>query len=85
MRKYQKILDKLLNPSIIITFQELEYLLGKLGYIEKKTGKTFRSRKAYISKSRKHIIRIHKPHPGNELKKFVKLYLIAELKKQNLI
>jgi len=31
------------------------------------------------------MIRIYKPHLGNELKRYVKIYIIAELKKQNLI
>jgi len=85
MSKYEKFIEKLLNRNSIITFSELEYLLGKLGYEEKKTGKTSGSRKAYINSEAKHIIRIHKPHPGNELKKYQKAYIIAELKKQKLI
>ena len=85
MSKYEKFIEKLLSRNSIITFIELEYLLGKLGYIEKKTGKTSGSRKAYVNSNIKHIIRIHKPHPGNELKKYQKVYIIAELKKQKLI
>jgi len=64
---------KFLNPGSVVTFQELEYLLKKLGYIEKKSGKTSGSRKAYVNPKLKHVFRIHKPHPGNELKKYVKL------------
>jgi hypothetical protein len=85
MSKLDKIIAKLLNPGSTITFQELEYLLKKLGYTEKKTGKTSGSRKAYVNYKSKHIIRIHKPHPGNELKKYAKLYIVNELKRQNLI
>ena len=84
MSKYEKFLSKLLNPSVILTFQELEYLLKKNGYFEKKTGKTSGSRKAYIHNKTKHIIRIHKPHPGNEIKRYVKLYIIDAFKKQEL-
>lgn len=85
MSKLDKIIAKLLNPGSTITFQELEYLLRKLGYVEKKTGKTSGSRKAYLNSETKHVIRIHKPHPGHELKKYVKLYIVNELKRQNLI
>ena len=85
MSKLDKIIEKLLNHGSTISFQELEYLLRKLGYLEKKTGKTAGSRKAYINSQSKHIIRIHKPHPGNELMKYVKLYIINELKKKNLL
>lgn len=68
-----------------ITFTALEYILKKYDYQEKKTGKTSGSRKAYINYQSKHIIRIHKPHPGNEIKKYVKNYIIIELIKQDLI
>ena len=85
MGKLEKLIQKLLNPNSTFTFQELEYLLGKLGYLEKKTGKTSGSRKAYIKLKTKHIMRIHKPHPGNELKRYVKKYIITELKKEELI
>ena len=85
MSKYDKILGKLLDHKSVIKFQELEYLLGQLGYIEKKTGKTSGSRKAYINEKSKHIIRIHKPHPGNELKKYVKDAIVAELQKMKLV
>lgn len=85
MSKLQKTVDKLLKLQQVFTFKDLEYLLGKLGYTEKKTGKTSGSRKAYINKTSLHIIRIHKPHPGNEIKRYVKTYLINELKKQGLI
>lgn len=85
MSKLRKIIDKLLNLNQVFTFQELEYILGKFGYTEKKTGKTSGSRKAYVNKDSLHVIRIHKPHPGNEIKKYVRTYLISELKKQDLI
>lgn len=85
MSQFEKIIAKLLNNDAVLSFQELEYLLNKLGYEEKKTGKTSGSRKAYIHYDKKHIIRIHRPHPGNDIKKYVKSYLIDELKKQDLI
>lgn len=85
MSKFLKVADKLLNLNTSFTFQELEYLLGKLGYKEKKTGKTSGSRKAYINEDLNHIIRIHKPHPGNELKRYVRIYIIEELRRHNLI
>jgi len=85
MSKLQKLIDKFLNLQQVFTFKELEYLLGKFKYIEKKTGKTSGSRKAYINETTLHIIRIHKPHPGNEIKRYIRVYLINELKKQGLI
>ncbi len=85
MGKLEKLIQKILNENTILTFQELEYLLGKFGYIEKPTGKTSGSRKAYIKPETKHIIRIHKPHPGNELRKYAKKYIVSELKKEGLL
>lgn len=85
MSKYDKTLSRLIDSTIISTFQELEYILKKLGYKEKKLAKTSGSRVAYYNDKNNHIIRIHKPHPGNELKKYVKKYIVSELKKNNLI
>ena len=85
MSKLKKLIEKLLNSNSSFTYQELEYLLGKFNYDKKKTGKTSGSRVAFIRVDSKHIIRIHKPHPGNELKKYVKKYIIVELKKEGLI
>jgi hypothetical protein len=85
MGRLEKLIEKLLNPGSTITFQELEFILRKLEYTEKKTGKTSGSRKAYVNIDIKHIIRIHKPHPGNELKVYVKNYIVTELRKKKLI
>jgi len=85
MSKLKKLIAKLLNPASNFTYHELEFLLGKFNYKQKKTGKTSGSRVAFIRLETKHIIRIHKPHPGNELKKYVKKYIIVELKKEGII
>lgn len=85
MSRLAKILERLLDPTTTITFQELEYVLGKLGYKQKKKGKTSASRRAYINPDSNHIIRIHKPHLGNELKRYAKNYITEELKKQKLL
>jgi len=85
MSKYDKVLLKLLNRSSTITYQEIKYLLGKLGYKEIQKGKTSGSRVAFISKESKGIISLHRPHPGNELKDYVKKEIISELKDKKLI
>ena len=85
MSKYDKVLLKLLNRSSTITYQEIKYLLGKLGYKETQKGKTSRSRVAFVNYEDKNIIRLHKPHPGNELKDYVKREIISELKDKKLI
>lgn len=68
-----------------MTYQEISYLLGKLGYTESQKGKTSGSRVTFVNMLDKHIIRLHKPHPGNELKSYVKREIIAELKDKKLI
>ncbi len=85
MSKYDKVLLKLLNRNSTITYQEIKYLLGKLGYEESQKGKTSGSRVAFINVEDKYIIRLHKPHPGNELKDYVKREIISELKDKKLI
>jgi hypothetical protein len=85
MGKLDKIISKFKDPKSVIVYNELEYLLGQIGYLEKKTGKTSGSRKAFIHPKTKHIIRIHKPHPGNELKSYVKEFIITELIEQGLL
>jgi len=85
MSKYDKVLLKLLNRNSTITYQEIKYLLGKLGYEETQKGKTSGSRVAFINYEEKHIIRLHKPHPANELKTYVKREIISELKDKKLL
>ncbi len=85
MSKYDKLIAKLLNRNSTITFQEIKYLFIKLGYIERSMGKTSGSRVAYYNRETNHIIRIHKPHPGNELKDYVKKAIVLELRNGKLI
>jgi len=68
--KYQKILERIINSSGTVTYVELTYLLKKLGYDEIKTGKTSGSRVAFYNQKRRLLIRLHKPHPSNELKDY---------------
>jgi len=85
MSKYDKLVTKLLNRESIITYQKIKYLLVKMGYKESTKGKTSGSRVAYYNEKTKHIIRLHKPHPGNELKDYVKKAIAAELTNRKLI
>ena len=85
MSKLNKLISKLLDRKSIITYQELKYLLGKLGYEQSNKGKTSGSRVAYFHPTTKHIIRLHKPHPGNELKDYVKKAVVQELRNRKLI
>jgi len=85
MSKYNKVLLKLLNRSSTISYQEIKYLPGILGYKGTQKGQTSGSRVAFINYEDKHIIRLHKPHSENELKDYVKREIISELKDKKLI
>lgn len=85
MSKHEKLILKLLDRTSIVTYSEIVSLLSKLGYIESQKGKTSGSRVAFINLETKHIIRLHKPHPGNELKDYVKKYIIKELQDKEIL
>jgi hypothetical protein len=85
MSKKEKLIAKLQNLKSSFNFDELETLLESLGYLEQKNGKTSGSRRAYFNKEIDHLIRVHKPHPSNEIKKYFKLYIVKELKDKELI
>ncbi|NOT37714.1 MAG: type II toxin-antitoxin system HicA family toxin [Saprospiraceae bacterium] len=85
MSKFQKILDRIINGSGTITYTELIYVLSKLGYKEIKTGKTSGSRVAFYNDNKKLLIRLHKPHPGNELKDYQIKLICAHLEQNKLL
>ena len=79
MSKEEKLKQRLLSKPKDFTYSELKTLLNHLGYEESQVGKTSGSRVAFIDKSSNHIIRLHKPHPNNELKQYQIEQLIEEL------
>lgn len=83
--KLQKILDRIINNSGTVTYSELSYVLSRFGYQEVKTGKTSGSRVAFYNQSKKLLIRLHKPHPSNELKDYQIKLIKAHLEQNNLI
>ena len=85
MSKDEKLLKRLLARPKNFTYTELKKLLVSLGYIESQSGKTSGSRVAFIDKKANHIIRLHKPHPRNELKQYQIDQVIEELKTRGLI
>ena len=85
MSKIEKLIQRLLSKPRDFTYEELVKILNHFGYEEVRKGKTAGSRRAFIRETNKHIIRLHKPHPGNILKMYVIDYLIEELKNQGMI
>ena len=85
MSKHEKLLNKLKSRSKNFTYSELKTLLQNFGYDEIQKGKTSGSRVAFIHGENNHIIRLHKPHPGNELKRYQIDLILAELLEKGVI
>ena len=79
MSSFEKLLERFLARPTDFTYDELRRLLGKLGYTETTKGKTSGSRVAFVEEKTRHIIRVHKPHPGNILKEYVIKEVIKSL------
>jgi hypothetical protein len=63
-------LRRFLTRPADFRFDEMSRLLKGCGYEEMTSGKTKGSRVAFINKTSGHIIRLHRPHPGNVLKRY---------------
>ena len=85
MSTNEKILKRLLSKPKDFTYNELKKLLIHLGYEESQSGKTSGSRVAFVHLKDQHIIRLHKPHPQNELKQYQIEQIIEELRSRGLI
>ena len=70
MSRQQKLLLRFLAKPRDFTYDELDTLLKGFGYQEMKTGKTAGSRVAFFNEDNQNIIRLHRPHPGNVLKRY---------------
>ena len=70
LRKDEKLVKRFLARPRDFTYDELRTLLKNIGYEEDQGGKTSGSRVAFCNKTTRHIIRLHRPHPGNELKMY---------------
>ena len=82
MSRQEKLLAKLLNKQTGFTWPELVTLLRGLGYRQIKGDG---SRVKFDNGTPQAMINLHKPHPGNELKAYVKRQVIEHLKAGGLI
>jgi hypothetical protein len=85
MAKFDKLRERILSKPNDFTWDELVTLLGHFGYKEVNTGKTGGSRRKFVETTSKHVISLHKPHPGKILKSYQINQVIATLKEQGLI
>jgi len=79
LSKKEKLLMRLLSIPRDFTYNELREILNYFGFIENNLGKTSGSRVKFINMENKHIILLHKPHPGNIVKRYVLEYVVDEL------
>ncbi len=85
MSQIEKLLARFLSRPKDFTYSDLKKVLEHFGYAEHNQGKTSGSRVAFFNNDLKHIIRLHKPHPQNELKRYQLNLAIEELKRKGLI
>jgi hypothetical protein len=71
MAKIDKLVERFLTKPRDLTWDEMVSILSHFGFSEIRTGKTGGSRRKFAN-SKKNIISLHKPHPGN----IVKVYAI---------
>jgi hypothetical protein len=81
MSRTEKLVQRLLSLPKDFTWEELTKILVLFGYAEIKKGKTGGSRRKFADE-KKHIISLHKPHPGNIVKEYALKQVIAQLKEK---
>jgi predicted RNA binding protein YcfA (HicA-like mRNA interferase family) len=84
MTRKEKLIQRLKSKPKDFTWNELTSLLTALGFTEVKTGKTGGSRRRFVN-SDNVIISLHKPHPGNILKRYQIEQIIEILSGEELI
>ena len=82
MTKAEKLLNRFLTRPKDFTYNELLRLLSSFGYKELQGSG---SRVVFFNEGIKHNIKLHKPHPGNVLKRYQIDLIIQELKSNGLL
>lgn len=79
----EKLIIRLKHKPKNFTFKEAETLLLSLGFEKTNAGKTSGSRVAFHRGT--FIIKLHKPHPGKELKPYQINQLLSLLESEDLL
>lgn len=82
MSKQQKLVFKLLNLNGVFTWTELCTLLKGLGYRQIEGDG---SRVKFDNGNAWAMIVLHKPHPGNQIKAYIRKDVIERLKSEGMI
>jgi hypothetical protein len=82
MTKLEKLTTRFQTRPKDFTYNELTTILRGLGYKESQGSG---SRVVFFNEKLKHSIKLHKPHPGNLLKKYQIDLVLNELKSNDLL
>ena len=85
MSRRAKLSRRFLGRPADFRFDEMSRLLKGFGYEEIGAGKTAGSRAAFMNRTNGHIIRLHKPHPGNIMKRYQLELVEAALRVKGMI
>jgi len=69
MSRAEKLLQRFLLQPKGFTYDELRRLLNSFGYEEARTGKTAGSRTAFYNAKLDDMIKFHRPHPSQIMKR----------------
>ncbi len=81
MSKTDKLLESFINTPFP-TWKDLVTLLSKFGYV-KLEGKGSRVR--FVNAEKRSVFELHRPHPSNTIKAYVKSEIVRELTIQGFI
>ena len=82
MTKFEKLTSRFLTRPKDFTYRELKSIMKGFGYLESQGSG---SRVMFFNKKLKHNIKLHKPHPGNIMKKYQIDLVINELKAKGIL
>ena len=74
----EKLIERFKRKPNDFTFDEMETLLSFFGYVKSNKGKTSGSRIIYQNENKRPIM-LHKPHPGNIIKKYAMKQVLDNL------
>ena len=84
MSTKEKLRERFLKMPSDFTFDEMQQLLAGYGYERRNKGRTSGSRVIFMNGDKRPIM-LHKPHPGNIVKRYAMQQVFEELKKAGFI
>ncbi|MFW6309929.1 MAG: type II toxin-antitoxin system HicA family toxin [Prolixibacteraceae bacterium] len=82
MSRIEKLIDRFKSKPKNFTYNELQKLLNHFGYIPLQARG---SRIVFVNEKSGHKIKLHKPHPGNILKRYQLDFIEEELRSIELL